>query len=398
MNKAKLHKEGKQWVEEGIITGEQLKSILDRYTKRDPFYIFITFAVLFISIGVLLFVFTDWTNILAMTRVIIIAVFMLILYVLGNYFYSNGNKTYGISFIILGYIFFGATLFLIVNVYHVSFFAVWMFFIWGVIGLIFYFIYQNVYLLSIGLFITIFGQLFSGFDTSTFHLWLFGLFIIGYFHFVFHDRHPLTSYLFVVGFQIQMLILVFSESMQYYWLILLFLLPYVLSRFLKADSFKNALIYISLLSIFIFKVYESFLLQETYFLNQIEYNVLFFIIWGIVLIGILGWEWLKNEKIELMNLILFVPLFFLPYSYIAVLLTMFIFAIYWLIIGYQRQIQQYVVIGMTSFIISTFTAYIQFAWETMNRSLFFIIGGILLFVISSFFERKRRTMEGSKGQ
>jgi len=397
VNKAKLQKEGKKWVKDGIITDIQLDSILSTYKSRDPFYIFITFAVLFISIGVILFVFTDWTNILAITRVIIITIFMLILYLLGIYFHKNENKTYGISFIILGYIFFGATLILIINVYNVTFFAVWMFFIWGTVGLLLYFIYRNVYLLSVGLLITIIGQLYSGIDTSNFHIWLFGLFILGYFHFIFHNRHRLTSYLFVIGFQLQMLVLMFSENLEYYWLIVLFFLPYVLSRFIKEDSFKQALTYISILSIFIFKIFESFLLQESYFLEETEYHVLFFIIWGIVWISLIGWDWLNNEKIELMNLILFVPLFFLPYSYIAVLLTMFTFAIYWLIVGYQQQTQSYVVIGMTSFIISTFTTYIQFAWEMMNRSLFFIIGGILLFVISSFFERKRRTMEGSKG-
>src|SRR5690625_6471523 len=61
MNKNKLQREGQKWVHDGIITEQQLNAILDNYVKRNPSYIFITFAVLFISIGVLLFIFSDWT-------------------------------------------------------------------------------------------------------------------------------------------------------------------------------------------------------------------------------------------------------------------------------------------------------------------------------------------------
>src|SRR5690625_4957450 len=113
MNKAKLQKEGQKWVRDGIITEEQLKAILDNYIKRDPSYIFIAFAVLFISIGVLLFIFSDWTQIAHITRITIISVFMFALYILGNHLYKKQEIAYGISFIILGYVFFGATLFLI---------------------------------------------------------------------------------------------------------------------------------------------------------------------------------------------------------------------------------------------------------------------------------------------
>lgn len=398
MNKNKLQREGQKWVHDGIITEQQLNAILDNYVKRNPSYIFITFAVLFISIGVLLFIFSDWTLISNRIRVAIITVFMFSLYILGDYLYKSRTNAYGISFIILGYVFFGATLFLITNLYQVSLINVWMFFIWSILGLLLFFIYKNPYLFAVGLLITIIGQIYSTLAFSSFHFLLFAVFIFGYFHFVFHERNPLSSYLFVIGFSIQMPFLVVVEDFQYYWLIILFFLPYVMAQFLKENSLKSSFTYISFLSIFIFKMYESFLLQESYFVNEIKYNFLFFILWGLIWISILSIKWLKNNKLELIDLILFIPLFFLPNAYIFVLLSMFIFAIYWLFIGYQQELHDKIIVGITSFILSTFTAYIQFAWETMNRSLFFVIGGILLFLISYFFERKRRLLEGSKSK
>src|SRR5690625_1275067 len=84
MNKNKLQREGQKWVHDGIITEQQLNAILDNYVKRNPSYIFITFAVLFISIGVLLFIFSDWTLISNRIRVAIITVFMFSLYKIGR--------------------------------------------------------------------------------------------------------------------------------------------------------------------------------------------------------------------------------------------------------------------------------------------------------------------------
>src|SRR5690625_4713536 len=133
MNKNKLKKEEQKWVQDGIISEQQLKTILDQYVKRDISYIFITFAVIFISIGVLLFVYSDWTHISHITKITIITVFMFSLYILGNYLYNKRDNAFGISFIILGYVFFGATLFLITNLYQVDLINVWMFFIWSVV-------------------------------------------------------------------------------------------------------------------------------------------------------------------------------------------------------------------------------------------------------------------------
>lgn len=398
MNKNKLQKEGQKWVEDGIISEQQLHAILAKYIKRDPSYIFISLAVLFISIGVLLFSFSDWAQISHIIRISIISIFMFALYIIGNQLYKKGIIPYGIGFIILGYIFFGATLFLMTNLYQITMINIWVYVMWSLLGLVLFYIYKNPYLFAVGLLITVIGQIDYALSFSSFHYLLFAVFILGYFHFAFHERNPLSSYIFSVGYSIQMLILIMAENIQYYWLMILFFLPYIMAQFLKESSLKNAFIYISLLSVFIFKMYESFLLQESYFLDTIEYSVLFFIVWGIIWIGTLGFSWIKNDPLIIMNLILFIPLFFLPYAYIFVLLSMFIFSLYWLIVGYQKELHGKIVIGMTSFIISTFTAYIQFAWEMMNRSLFFIIGGILLFLISYILERQRRSWEGRQGK
>src|SRR5699024_1894371 len=107
MNKNELLKEGKSWVKDGIITEEQLSEIAQRYKKNEPHFIFIFFAVLFISIGVLLYVFSNLEEANFFIRLTIITLFMVILYVCGAYFTRKEQILFANSLIIFGYFFFG---------------------------------------------------------------------------------------------------------------------------------------------------------------------------------------------------------------------------------------------------------------------------------------------------
>src|SRR5690606_26967351 len=106
------------------------------------------------------------------------------------------SQIYGISFIVLGFIFFGATLFLILNMYQVIFFNVWPFIIWSIVGLLLYSVYEISLLFVFALLISIFSQIYSALAFSTFNLIVFLIFIFGYFHYVFHRAKPIFNYFF----------------------------------------------------------------------------------------------------------------------------------------------------------------------------------------------------------
>lgn len=407
MNRAKLKREGEKWVRDGIITEDQLNRIVSSYVKKDQSYILILFAALLMSLGILIFVFSDWAQVPHLSRIFMMLLSMMILYILGHHFFNRSKKQeeynkqppiLGISFILLGYVFFGATLLLIINMYNVSLHSVWPFIIWSIVGLLLYIIYEHPFLFVVGLLINIFSQIYSGMAFSAFSFMIFLIFIVGYFHYAFHRENRLFSYIFAIGLSIQLLLFSTVHIDQYYWLIFFLLLMYGLGEVIPKVSLQKAFTTISLLSVFILKMFESFLLQEDYFLKELEIQSLFFVALGIVWVGVLAFKWRQNNRLEMIDLLLFVPFFFLPYSYIFIIISMFIYSLFWLITGFQKQLDDKILSGITSFIFSTFTVYIQFAWETLNKSLFFLIGGILLFVLSFLLERKRRTNEKtSKG-
>lgn len=399
MNRDKLKKEGKKWVQEELITKEQLNKILATYEKKDQSYILILLAALLVSIGILIFAFSDWTEVSPLVRISFLLVPMIALYVIGHHFFqqnkeeterSKHSSVLGVSFIILGYVFFGATLLLIINMYNVTLHSVWPLIIWSVIGLFLYVVYEHRFLFVVGIVINISSQIISGLSFSSFSILIFLIFFVGYFHYAFHRENRLFSYLFAIGLSIQLLVFTMISSQAYYWLICLFLLMYVVGELMPKASLKKALMTISLFSIFIFKMIESFLLQDTYFLRELEIQGLFFVVLGIVWIATLVLKLRHHNQLELIDLLLFIPFFFLPNAYIFIIVSMFIYSLFWLINGFQRQRDDKVQIGIMTFIFSTFTVYIQFAWETLNKSLFFLIGGILLFVLSFILERTRR--------
>src|SRR5690625_870517 len=228
MNKSQLKREGEKWVTEGIITKEQLDEILLRYVDKKQSNILILFAALLISIGILTFAFSDWSGISAVFRVMMMVVCMVILYVVGNHFFQkNRENLYGISFIILGYIFFGATLLLIINVYSIVLFNIWPLILWSIVGLFLYVLYENRYLFIIGILITTFSQIYSGLAFSSFNFIIFFLYIFGYFHYVYHRPNKFISYLFAIGLSIQSVMLSVIEFEQYYWFIIFALSIYL---------------------------------------------------------------------------------------------------------------------------------------------------------------------------
>lgn len=396
MNKRELEKEGEKWVQDGIISDAQLEQILARYEAKDKSYLLILFSVLLISIGIIIFAFSEWSQVSTLFRVILLIGSMIGLYLLGHRIYDRkdqekSNNFYGLSFFILGYMFFGAILLLIINEYEITLFSIWPLIIWSFVGLLLYALYEHPYILTLGMIISIISQMYSAMAFSSFDYVMFILFMLGYFHFVFHHSNKLFSYTFAIGLAIQLVILTIMEIDQYYWFILFGIGMYLLAEIMPKPTLKTALFYISIWTILLFRMYESFMLQEEYFINEISTHPLFSIIWAIVALIFLGLKWWKKSKFEWMDFILFLPFFFLPYDYIFIIVSMFIFSVYWLVIGFQRNIHEKIVIGIVSFLISTFTVYVQFAWETLNRSLFFLIGGALLFIISFLLERKRRT-------
>lgn len=398
MNKVKLTEEGKKWVDDGLITGDQLEGILARYSRRDPNIIIILFAVLLTGLGFVTFIMSDWAQVPHISRILIILAFVIGLYVLGNYLYVARSKFLGISFITLGYIVFGAGLFLAINIYQVQLFNAWPFIVWSFIGLGLYFIYRHSLLLAVGILIATIGQIYSGVGLSHMDWFLLGILLLGYGHFVYHFGNKWIGYIFSLCLSVHLLILATDTAQPFYWLVAYYLVVYILAGFIRKHDLKMALTYLSLLSAFVFTVYQTFALREDFIYDDNEKQIGFLIVWFVLIAIGLIIKFKQNRKLEMMDLILFIPFFYLPFPATMALIFLFVFSLYWLLVGFKVEDGERIFVGTIAFLFSTFTAYIQYAWDAMNKSLFFFIGGLLLFGLSYLIEKQRRkVMHDHKG-
>jgi len=392
VNRNTLQREGKRWVEENIITEEQLEQLLQRYPSRDPNQLLLIFAILLSGIGFLIFIFSDWAQQPYFSRIFIVLLVMTVLYIVGDYLYRNQSQAFGISFITLGFIVFGSGLFLALNNFNVLVTNPWPFIVWSIVGLLLFFVYNHPFLFVLSIVVTTVGQLYSGIVFSLFCWILFLVLLLGFGHFVYHRERELFSYLFGLSFLLQMIVLTTANELSFYWLLVFYLILYLLASIVPKSSLQVPLRYMSLLGIFLFNIYQTIVLQGDISFLDLSLELGFLIVWLLLFIGAVLIKVRKGEKYSYIDLILFLPIIYISSHSIVPLILIFVFSLAWLFIGYRVENNQKIILGTIAFLLSTFTAYIQFAWETMNKSLFFLVGGALLFLLSFLLEKQRRTI------
>ncbi|KJS16919.1 MAG: hypothetical protein VR69_07000 [Peptococcaceae bacterium BRH_c4b] len=102
----------------------------------------------------------------------------------------------------------------------------------------------------------------------------------------------------------------------------------------------------------------------------------------------------KENLVWMVMLLVIFILLIAPVSKMAIMITlnllMFVWALSVIISGYQKQNSVYFTLGIFAFLIFTTTEYFNFFWQMLPKSLFFIVGGLVLIVGGSLLEHQRR--------
>ncbi|MGI8314472.1 DUF2157 domain-containing protein [Halobacillus mangrovi] len=390
MNRDQIIKESKKWVEAHIISETQRDQLIEQYPKKQNKPVLLTFAAIFIGLGFLTFIASNWTEMHDLSRMGIIIGSMLLFYLGGEYACRKRADRLGTSLILTALLIFGAGIFLTGQMYHYTSFSAFPFFVWALAGSSLYFLYQNWTFFIATVVITTIGQVYSGIVFQSYHLWLGVLFLFGLGWVVYKNKLTMASLVFSIAYVIHSLVLVFSEGFPYYWLIVLFLALYLLDDLVVRKGqiriFKSS----AILSILVLNILQVFFLGYDYWFAQNESSFYFFIVWAVLFVFAVIRSAISPNNYYWIDLILFVPVFRFGFGDVLSLVLLFGYALMWLVSGYQQEVVRWVNKGTVAFLVTTLLAYFQLAWDFMNRSLFFFIGGILLFALSFFLERKRR--------
>jgi uncharacterized membrane protein len=382
-----------QWLRDGTITQEQANKMLAdslEYRKEKSSNKLIvavsTIGSILLGIGAILFIASNWAVIPNIMKILILVGSTFGAYYAGYLFkYQKQNlPKVGASLIFLGALLFGATIFLIAQIYNINANSHVLILIWliGVLPLVYAFESSPI----------------AGLSALLFFIWI-GLFVFQGLDFyrAKEDFFKLPVLYLVAG------VLLFGVGTLHY-----------LSEKLEsvARVYRLAGIKIAMSSLF-FLTFRSFsgFYEHTYFPSRsLETSpqftvgfVLFSVLAILFVINGLFFNPSKSSTNTLENLlalgltIVALVFFFFPATtniYVVLFNLILVGVVFMLLfVGYQREDMQIVNIGMSWFSALIFVRYFDFFWDILPRSLFFMVGGLILVLGGIALEKKRRQLK-----
>jgi len=385
-----LHHESMKWQNEGIINDEQRKKILSKYEKTDNQSLIFFFGAILIGLACLTLVAQNWHDIHHLIRMGIILFFLLLFYSLGNIFFDKNKSVYAVTCFIIALSIFGAGIFLSGQMYHYSMNDVLAFFIWGFVAFLVYLSRPHPMIFLSGLLILSAGQIYGLFSLNIFDWSLFALFMLAFGTVVFVRKDMTLSYFFAWLYLIQITIFTVDQFDELYWVIPFILMLYIAGLLVKSEKIRKPFQFVSTSVMFFVVIVQAFVFESNYARDQLDVHYSYYILLFILLIGAFLLTW-KDDRLKIPILALFFPVFIIvDYTLLIAYIVLFIISIGKLIEGYEKLERQHVIYGTTAFLISTFIVYFQVAWDYMDRSFFFLIGGLLLIVLGFLLERHRK--------
>ena len=384
-------KQIKEWLKMGVINQEQASKMLadvhqqSKEEKSDKFIVAIsTIGAILLGIGAILFVASNWRGMSNIIKVLLLLVSTFGAYYLGFFFkYHKKNlPKVGVSLFFLGALLFGASIFLIAQIYHINANSHMLVLIWliSILPLIYAFRSTPITALSAILFFIWIGLfIFRGlrfFDETLFSypvIYLASgtlLFSIGGIHYLKPQFNKIARIYRIFGIKVAMLSL--------------FLLTF---RFFSGEGYD---------------FFSSSRFEDVS--SQLMVGIILFSILSILALCFnlfFNPSKSKNNTYEnglALGLLSFTLIFFFfpAASNIYTIIYNLLFAgltIFLIYIGYQRSDIKVVNIGIFWFSIFLFAKYFDFFWDLMDRSIFFIVGGLILVLGGIALERKRRILK-----
>ncbi|OPY76674.1 MAG: hypothetical protein A4E65_03129 [Syntrophorhabdus sp. PtaU1.Bin153] len=384
------------WVNEHIITPSQKDLILARYAMLDaaeektaPGKLITTISVLgalLIGIGVILFVASNWSHIPRWGKLSLIFVSMFLSYGLGYYIrYEKGNyPRVGAAVIFLGSIVFGAGIFLIAQIYHISVHYPNGVLLWsvGIFPLAYLLRFKTILSLAIMALLVWLGMeagfRLPGFSAGVAFVTLYCmaglvLWMTGLMHRSVRSLRTISGPYAVLG-----LVLAFSGG-------------YVLTF----DVFRNAMgsqdflaFYLPMTGIFLCALIIYMLKKPTEKAWAAEALSLVLIMAILLYLSLSYAGFLYPHRMHGEGGVPFVMQSIANLIFAAGIIGI-------IFLGYIRKSIAYINVGLLFFVLLIIARYFDFFWKLLPRSLFFIAGGLILMLGGIVLERKRRQILAS---
>ncbi|WP_028549821.1 DUF2157 domain-containing protein [Paenibacillus sp. UNC451MF] len=402
MSRKWLEKEGLRWVDQNIVTREQYHQILGLYEdKKHAIGILPILGSILVGLGILSFVAANWQDIPQLMRLSLIMIIMVACYGAGEIFQRKDHEKLGIALTALGFVSFGAGIVLIGQMFHLVAYNITSFIVWGSTGILLTYLYRSrfIYLLSLIVFTA--AQLYNMLEFNQFSYIGFAIMALGLGYYAWMRKNTLLTWCFSLSYVLHALIFILHKDWAFLWFFIPVMVLYTLGDWYKDRSTGYALQSVPLAAAYIFAVVITLSwVNHPSDLDEVLATPWIFISSMLVLFVLSFIGKLKHERSSsALEWVLVVPFVYLPSGVsILYLLSLFFFSFYVLWRGYIEEWRFKINFGTVLFICSSMIAYGKLTWDFMDKSLFFIIGGVLLLALSWFLNRRnKRFLDEVKG-
>ncbi|MFE5323295.1 DUF2157 domain-containing protein [Paenibacillus sp. NPDC056579] len=402
MSRKWLEKEGLRWVERDIVTREQYERILLLYEdKKHAIGILPILGSILVGLGILSFVAANWQDIPQLARLAMVILLMVSFYGGGEVFRRREHEKLGTALTALGYISFGAGIVLVGQMFHLVAYDITSFVIWGTAGILLTYIVRSRFIYLLSLLVFTIAQYYSTTEFHQFSYAGFALMIAGLGYYAWKNQSTLLTWCFSLSYVLHCLMLVLDNEWKFLWFFVPLMALYTVGDWYKDRSTGYALQSVPLAAAFIFGIVMVLSWDNgPSDRNELLAEPLYYITALVVLFAAsVAGKLMNKRNSSTFEWILAVPFVYLPAGIsVLYLLALFFFSFYVLWRGYIEEWRFKINFGTVLFICSTMVAYGKLTWDFMDKSMFFIIGGLLLLVLSWFLNRRnKKFLEEAKG-
>jgi uncharacterized membrane protein len=388
-----LETEGPAWVAEGLISEEQRRKLLARYPPQaQALGLLPLLGSVLVGLSALSVVAANWQALPDVLRLALMLGSLVGSYAAGAYFLRRGNPDLGHGLIGLGLILFGASIILTSQIYQLVGYDVSGLVAWVVAGVALSYVYGSRLLVLLTVLIgaavqTYCVQALGSFSYATALMVAGGM---GYYWW----RRPdaVSSTVFATGLLWQAGLLIVVLHAKITWFFVPAMLVYAAGDWQPNRAGGRALQGPPLVAAYLFMFGLATFGETDTYANVLRPPLLPYLgALGAVLALSVAGKRARGRFDTLLDWLLLLPGFYLPGGLplaVATLVVLYAHAGSVLARAHRQEDPNQLTIGAILFVAATMVAYFKLTWAFLDKSLFFLLGGVLLLSLSWYLRRR----------
>lgn len=389
-----LETESPAWVAEGIITEAQRERLLARYPPEavQAVGLLPLLGSILVGLSALSVVAANWPSLPTTVRLGLLLGSLLAAYAGGEYFLRRGNRRLGHGLVGLGLVLFGVSIILTSQLYQLVGYDVSGLLAWVVVGVLLSYLYNSQPLALLPIVIGAAVQTYCTQALGLFSYATIGLVALGGGYRWWRRPDTLVASVLAVGLLWQAALWVALSHSKITWFFIPAMLVYAAADWHRNRPAARALQGPPLVAAYLFALGLALFGETDQYAGLLRPPVLAYLgaLAALFALSVAG----KRQQGRLASLpdwLLLLPGFYLPGGLplaIATLVVLYAHAGSVLARAHRSGEAEQLTLGTVLFVIATMVAYFKLTWAFLDKSLFFLIGGVLLLSLSWYLRRR----------